>query len=130
MSDTPRTESELSRSKQMDIKPELTRREAVFFELFKQGLSDKQIGILAGVGAGTVSHHMNNIRKKYKVRTRRELMIASRKEWVGLGTDDEIIELSKDAWGRDKLAEGRSSHKGFYVGFARLIERKLKERNA
>ena len=41
MSDTPRTESELSRSKQMDIKPELTRRKAVFFELFKQGLSGK-----------------------------------------------------------------------------------------
>ena len=52
-----------------------------------------------------------------------------KKEWVGLGTDEEIIELSKDAWGRDKLNEGRSSHKGFYVDFARLIEQKLKEKN-
>ena len=51
------------------------------------------------------------------------------KEWVSLGADEEIIELSKDAWGRDKLTEGRSSHKGFYVDFARLIERKLKEKN-
>jgi len=56
-------------------------------------------------------------------------LFKNKKEWVGIGTDEEIIELSKDAWGRDKLSEGRSSHKGFYVDFARLIERKLKEKN-
>jgi len=63
-----------------------------------------------------------------------ELVVAAEreervKEWAGIGTDEEIIELSKDAWGRDKLTEGRSSHKGFYVDFARLIEAKLKEKN-
>ena len=121
MSDTPRTESELSRSKQMDIKPELTRREAVFFELFKQGLSDKQIGILAGVGAGTVSHHMNNIRKKYKVRTRMELMIASRKEWVGL-TDEEVGTLT--------VADGlHDIEVPILADLIRTVEAKLKERN-
>ena len=55
--------------------------------------------------------------------------IREKKEWIGIGTDEEIIELSKDAWGRDKLYEGRASHKGFYVDFARLIETKLKEKN-
>jgi DNA-binding CsgD family transcriptional regulator len=99
-------------------KPELTRREAVFFELFKQGLSDRQIGILAGVGAGTVSHHINNIRKKYKVRTRRELMIASRKEWVGL-TDEERTEL----W-RNTDMSGMPEH-----DYGKAVEAKLKEKN-
>lgn len=47
----------------------------------------------------------------------------------GLGTDEEILELSKDAWGRDKLYFGRDDHTGFYVAFARLIEAKLKKKN-
>ena len=105
----------------MDIKPELTRREAAIFELFKQGLSDKQIGILAGVGAGTVSHHMNNIRKKYKVRTRMELMIASRKEWVGL-TDEEVGTLT--------VADGlHDIEVPILADLIRTVEAKLKERN-
>jgi len=95
--------------------PELTRREAAIFELFKQGLSDKQIGILAGVGAGTVSHHINNIRKKYKVRTRMELMIASRKEWVGL-TKEEIKEIS-------------FANRPYVVDMVVALEAKLKEKN-
>jgi len=95
--------------------PELTRREAAIFELFKQGLSDKQIGILAGVGAGTVSHHINNIRKKYKVRTRMELMIASRKEWVGL-TKEEIKEIS-------------FANRPCVVDMVVALEAKLKEKN-
>lgn len=50
-------------------------------------------------------------------------------QWQGLGSDDEVLELSKDAWGRDKLGFGRDDHTAFYVAFARLIEAKLKEKN-
>lgn len=52
-----------------------------------------------------------------------------KKEWKGLGSDEEILELSKDAWGRDKLDTGRDDHTGFYIAFARAIEAKLKEEN-
>jgi hypothetical protein len=37
-------------------------------------------------------------------------------KWVGL-TDEELLELSKDAWGRNKLHLGRSDHTGFYIDF-------------
>ena len=49
-------------------------------------------------------------------------------KWVGL-TDEELLELSKDAWGTDKLHIGRSDHTGFYIDFGQLIEAKLKEKN-
>jgi hypothetical protein len=39
-------------------------------------------------------------------------------KWVGL-TDEELLELSKDAWGRNKLHLGRSDHTGFYIDFGR-----------
>ena len=52
-----------------------------------------------------------------------------KREWVGLTDEKEIIELSKDAWGRDKLSYGRDDHLSFYVAFARAIEAKLKEKN-
>jgi hypothetical protein len=49
-------------------------------------------------------------------------------KWVGL-TDEELLELSKDAWGRNKLHLGRSDHTGFYIDFGRAVEAKLKEKN-
>jgi hypothetical protein len=49
-------------------------------------------------------------------------------KWVGL-TDEELLELSKDAWGRNKLHIGRSDHTGFYIDFGRAVEAKLKEKN-
>ena len=49
-------------------------------------------------------------------------------KWVGL-TDEELLELSKDAWGTDKLHIGRSDHTGFYIDFGRAVEAKLKEKN-
>ena len=51
-------------------------------------------------------------------------------EWQTVGTDAEILELSKDAWGRNKLKHGATDHTKFYIDFARLIEAKLKEKNA
>lgn len=36
-------------------------------------------------------------------------------------TDDQLLELAKDAWGRDKLGEGRVDHRQFYVDFGRLV---------
>ena len=50
-------------------------------------------------------------------------------EWVGLTDEKEIIEMSKDAWGRDVLKQARDDHSSFYVAFARAIEAKLKEKN-
>ena len=50
------------------------------------------------------------------------------RQWVGL-TDEELLELSKDAWGRNKLHLGRSDHTGFYIDFGRAVEAKLKEKN-
>jgi hypothetical protein len=50
------------------------------------------------------------------------------RQWVGL-TDEELLELSKDAWGTDKLHIGRSDHTGFYIDFGRAVEAKLKEKN-
>jgi len=52
------------------------------------------------------------------------------KEWVGLESDEQILEISKDAWGKDKLNRGRDDHRSFYIAFARAIEAKLKEKNA
>ena len=49
--------------------------------------------------------------------------------WVGLPSDEEILEISKDAWGRDELQYGKEDHCQFYVDFARAIEAKLKEKN-
>ena len=51
------------------------------------------------------------------------------REWQSVGTDAEILELSKDAWGREKLKYGRTDHTQFYIDFARAIEAKLKEKN-
>ncbi len=51
------------------------------------------------------------------------------RKWQGLTDEGEILELSKDAWGRDRLKQGRADHTGFYVDFARAIEAKLKEKN-
>jgi hypothetical protein len=51
------------------------------------------------------------------------------KEWVGLESDEQILEISKDAWGKDKLNRGRDDHRSFYIAFARAIEDKLKEEN-
>ena len=50
-------------------------------------------------------------------------------EWVGLESDEQILEISKDAWGKDKLNRGRDDHRSFYIAFARAIEAKLKEEN-
>jgi hypothetical protein len=55
--------------------------------------------------------------------------MASR-EWVGLESDEQILEISKDVWGKDKLNRGRDDHRPFYIDFARAIEAKLKEKNA
>ena len=64
---------------------------------------------------------MNNIRKKYKVRTRMELMIASRKEWVGL-TDEEVGTLT--------VADGlHDIEVPILADLIRTVEAKLKERN-
>jgi len=51
------------------------------------------------------------------------------KKWVSLPSDEEILEMSKDAWGRAMLSYGREDHKRFYIEFARAIERWLKEHN-
>lgn len=51
------------------------------------------------------------------------------KEWVGLPSEKEILEISKDAWGRALLNYGRDDHCSFYVAFARAIETYLKEKN-
>ena len=51
------------------------------------------------------------------------------REWQSVGTDAEILELSKDAWGREELKYGRTDHTQFYIDFARAIEAKLKEKN-
>jgi hypothetical protein len=51
------------------------------------------------------------------------------REWVGLESDEQILEISKDAWGKDKLNRGRDDHRSFYIAFARAVEAKLKERN-
>ena len=50
--------------------------------------------------------------------------------WVGLPSDEEILEISKDAWGRDELQYGKEDHCQFYVDFAKAIEAKLKEKNS
>jgi hypothetical protein len=50
-------------------------------------------------------------------------------QWVGLESDEQILEISKDAWGKDKLNQGRDDHRSFYIAFARAIEAKLKEKN-
>jgi hypothetical protein len=52
-----------------------------------------------------------------------------KREWVGLGSDEDILEMSKEAWGRDKLNRTRTDHRQFYVDFAREIDRYLKEKN-
>ena len=44
-------------------------------------------------------------------------------------TDDELLEISKDAWGRDKLDKGRADHTGFYVDFARAVIAADREKN-
>lgn len=51
------------------------------------------------------------------------------REWVGLPDEKEIIEMSKDAWGRSLLSYGRDDHCSFYVAFARAVETYLKEKN-
>jgi len=51
------------------------------------------------------------------------------REWVGLESDEQILEISKDVWGKDKLNRGRDDHRPFYIDFARAIEAKLKESN-
>jgi hypothetical protein len=51
------------------------------------------------------------------------------KEWIGLPDEKEILEMSKDAWGRALLNYGRDDHCSFYVAFARAIETYLKEKN-
>ena len=52
-----------------------------------------------------------------------------KKEWVGL-TDEILLDISKDAWGRNKLHISRSDHTGFYIDFGRAVEAKLKQKNA
>jgi hypothetical protein len=52
------------------------------------------------------------------------------REWVGLESDEQILEISKDVWGKDKLNRGRDDHRPFYIDFARAVEAKLKEKNA
>jgi hypothetical protein len=52
-----------------------------------------------------------------------------KREWVGLPSDEEILEISKDVWGRDELQYGKENHCQFYVDFARVLEAKLKEKN-
>jgi len=54
----------------------------------------------------------------------------ARREWVGLESDEQILEISKDVWGKDKLNRGRDDHRPFYIDFARAVEAKLKEKNA
>jgi len=51
-----------------------------------------------------------------------------KREWVGL-TDEILLDISKDAWGRNKLHISRSDHTGFYLDFGRAVEAKLKEKN-
>jgi hypothetical protein len=51
------------------------------------------------------------------------------RQWVGLESDEQILEISKDVWGKDKLNQGRDDHRPFYINFARAIEAKLKEAN-
>jgi len=48
--------------------------------------------------------------------------------WVGM-TDEILLDISKDAWGRNKLHISRSDHTGFYLDFGRAVEAKLKEKN-
>jgi hypothetical protein len=52
-----------------------------------------------------------------------------RREWVGLESDEQILEISKEVWGRDKLNRGRDDHRPFYIDFARAIEAELKQKN-
>jgi hypothetical protein len=51
------------------------------------------------------------------------------REWVGLESDEQILEISKDVWGKDKLNRGRDDHRPFYIDFARAIEAELREKN-
>ena len=53
----------------------------------------------------------------------------TKREWVGLPSDEEILEISKCAWGESELKYGRDDHRPFYIAFARAIEAKLKEKN-
>jgi hypothetical protein len=57
-----------------------------------------------------------------------EKWFAGRMQWVGL-TDEILLDISKDAWGRDKIHISRSDHTGFYLDFGRAVEAKLKEKN-
>jgi len=59
----------------------------------------------------------------------REALAPPQKEWVGLPEEKEILEMSKDAWGKALLNYGRDDHCSFYVAFARAIETYLKEKN-
>ena len=52
-----------------------------------------------------------------------------KRDWAGL-TDEELLDISKDAWGRNKLHISRSDHTGFYIDFGRAVEAKLKQKNA
>jgi hypothetical protein len=51
------------------------------------------------------------------------------REWVSLESDEQILEISKDVWGKDKLNRGRDDHRPFYIDFARAIEAELREKN-
>jgi hypothetical protein len=57
------------------------------------------------------------------------MTLESKREWVGLESDEQILEISKEVWGKDKLNRGRDDHRPFYIDFARAIEAILKERN-
>jgi len=57
------------------------------------------------------------------------MTLESKREWVGLESDEQILEISKEVWGKDKLNRGRDDHRPFYIDFARAIEAKLKQKN-
>jgi DNA-binding NarL/FixJ family response regulator len=48
----------------------VTAREAEILNLLAQGLSNAEIGLTRGIGAGTVKHHINQVSAKLDLHSR------------------------------------------------------------
>ena len=75
------------------------------------------------------AHGLEDTEVAIKEALRQALAQPPQKEWVGLPDEKEILEMSKDAWGRALLNYGRDDHCSFYLAFAQAIETYLKEKN-
>ena len=62
--------------------PELTEREIDILKLIKNGLDDRQIAVKLGMRYNTVLYHTKNIHEKFRVHSRRELIIKALKAHV------------------------------------------------